>query len=66
MKRTFPNLKTWRAHYGLSQREAAKALDISQTQYSRLERGTQAIKGPLAKTIRERTCVPLETLVGAA
>lgn len=64
--RAYPNLKTWRAAKHLSTYKAADLLGISQSTYSRLERGKQAVRGPLAKRITERAGVPLEVLVGAA
>lgn len=64
--RSYPDLLTWRNAVHLSQREAAHLLGISQTYYSRLERGTQPATGKRAKGIMEKTGVPLEILVGAA
>lgn len=70
MKRTtsrpYPNLATWRAAQNLSQHDAALRLGISQTYYSRLERGIQAARGSVAKRLMAETGVPLEVLVGAA
>lgn len=63
---TYPNLKAWRSAFRLNQRDAARILNISQTTYSRLERGALTVKGPIAKRLMEQTCVPLEVLVGAA
>jgi len=65
-RRAYPNLSAWRQAHGLSQREAAKILGISQTYYSRLERGTQAARPTIAKQILAAVNVPLETLVGVA
>lgn len=64
--RPYPNLKTWREAAGLSQREAADLLSISQTYYGRLERGEQVVVRDAAKRIIDLTGVPLETLVGLA
>lgn len=64
--RTYPNLETWRKAHGLSQREAALQLEISQTYYSRLERGLQTATRDTAKRIMAETRVPLEVLVGVA
>ena len=61
----FPTLMAWRSAHQLKQSHAAEFLGISQTLYSRLERGTRTIKGPLAKRISEQTRVPLAHLVGA-
>lgn len=65
-KRSYPTLAAWRESWGLSQAEAARLLAISQTRYSRLERGTQPASGKLAKRVRHLTGVPLDILVGAA
>jgi Helix-turn-helix len=65
-RRTYPDLASWRAALGLSGSSAADVLGISQTQYSRLERGLYAIKGPKAKRLMIITGVPLEKLVGVA
>lgn len=65
-ERPYPDLKTWRDAKKLSQQQAAELLGISQTFYSRLERRMQAAPGKRAKTIMEKTGVPLEVLVGAA
>lgn len=64
--RSYPNLLTWRRAQQLNQRDAAAMLGISQTYYSRLERGEQAATGKRAKGIMAKTGVPLEILVGAA
>lgn len=64
--RTYPNLETWRREHGLSQRQAAKALGVSQTKYCRLERKMLTATGELAKRIIKETRVPIETLVGLA
>lgn len=65
-ERPYPDLATWRTAKGLNQRQAAEYLGISQTYYSRLERGVQAARGQQAKAIMQKTGVPLEILVGAA
>ena len=61
-----PSLRAWRLERALSQLDAAAVLGISQTLYSRLERGTVSTKGTTAKRIVLVTGVPLEILVGAA
>jgi transcriptional regulator with XRE-family HTH domain len=63
---TYPDLASWRAALGLSSSEAAAVLSISQTQYSRLERGLYCTKGATAKRLMLATGVPLEKLVGVA
>lgn len=65
-KRTYPNLKTWRGEMGLSQREAAARLRVSQPVYSRLERQTRAPKPDIAKRISLEAGVPLESVLGIA
>lgn len=62
--RPYPNLKTWRSANTLNQREAARKLGISQGFYSRLETGFQPAHARTAKTISERTGVPIEILLG--
>lgn len=63
--RPYPDLATWRDAHGLSQQKAADLLGMSQTRYSRLERGVQPARGKRAKSIMAQTGVPLEVLVGA-
>lgn len=63
--RSYPNLRLWRNDRKWSQQEAAEYLGISQTAYSRLERGVVATSGRRAKVIRDKTGVPLDVLVGA-
>ncbi len=65
-KRSYPDLKTWRAANALGQREAAEQLGISQKSYSRFERGQRFVKGELAKQLMARTGVPLEVLAGVS
>ncbi len=68
MKRTRPyrSLKAWRAAQGLSQREAARKLGMSQAGYSRAESGTMRPRVKKAVLISERTGVPLETVLCVA
>jgi transcriptional regulator with XRE-family HTH domain len=65
-RHAYPDLATWRRAHAFNQREAAQTLGISQTYYSRLERGVQAARGKIAKRILETANVPLEKLVGLA
>ncbi len=65
-KRTYPNLKTWRRENGLSQCEAAEQLGVSQPKYCRMERQDRAPRPMEAKTISQRTGVPLESVLGIA
>lgn len=64
--RPYATLKAWRQARQCSQHEAAAFLGISQGFYSKLERRSQALRGPAAKRIMQKTGVPLEILVGAA
>lgn len=66
VKPPYPTLKAWRDEKGLSQMEASRVLEISQTAYSRLERGVNFTRGKRAKAIWRQTGVPIEVLVGAA
>jgi len=65
-KHTYRTLSAWRVAKQLSQQEAAKRLGLSQSFYSKLERGLHALPGERAKHITQQTGVPLEVLVGAA
>lgn len=64
--RSYPDLKTWRRAQRYTQEEAAAYLGISQTFYSRLERGIFWPGRATAKRLMERTGVALETLLGVA
>ena len=66
LNRPYPDLFTWREAKRLSQTDAAKLLGISQSTYSRMERGVKFLRGPIAKRIMEQTGVSLEKLVGVA
>ena len=63
-KRIYPDLKTWRLEMGLSQREAARQLGISQPAYNRIENQTRAPKPRPAQAISRETGVPLESILG--
>ena len=63
-QRPYPTLKHWRQTHRLNQRAAARELGITQASYSRMETGLQYPRRHLAKTISERTGVPLETILG--
>ena len=66
LQTSFDNLLDWREAQRLSQAEAAEVLEISQSLYSKLERGRHFVKGSLAKRLVEKTGVPLAVVVGAA
>lgn len=61
-KRSYPNLKTWRG--ARSQHEVAAILGVSQTTYSRWERGVRVAKRGELRVLLEKTGVPLEVLTG--
>ena len=65
-RRTYPTLKAWRDELGLSQREAARRLRVSQPVYSRIENRVRAPKPRVAKFISEQAGVPLESVLGIA
>lgn len=63
--RKHATLKAWRRALELNQRDASKRLKLSQSHYSKLERGTHITTGPRARGISEKTGVPVAVLVGA-
>lgn len=67
MKRikTYASLKSWRTAAGLTQREAARLLDVPQALYARIELG-QTTRPIRAKAISDQTGVPFEILMGVA
>lgn len=67
MKRitSYASLRDWRAAHALSQREAARALRISQSMYARAELG-RGMRPKRGKAISERTGVPFEIIMGVA
>lgn len=66
LHRVYPNLTAWRTKLNLNQREAAQLLGMSQSKYSRIERGLHTPVRAIAKRIIAKTGVPLEVLVGVA
>jgi transcriptional regulator with XRE-family HTH domain len=66
VQRQYPGLAEWRSAARLTQREAAKILQLSQAKYSRLERRAMFARGPLAKRLAEKTGVPILDLLGVA
>jgi DNA-binding XRE family transcriptional regulator len=64
--RSYPDLATWRNDRKWTQQEAADFLGITQSKYSRLERGIGCAWGEEAKVLHERTGVPVAVLAGAA
>lgn len=64
-ERSYPTLAAWRDALGLTQMQASRVLDISQTRYSRLERRTANTRGKTARRISKQTGVPVDVLVGA-
>ena len=63
---TAPSLKAWRLALGLSQRQAAKKLGLSQSMYARAELGTVYPRPKRAKAISLKTGVSFEALMGVA
>jgi len=66
VKFRYRTLKLWREDRGWSQVEAAEYLGMTQSMYSRLERGTHPAWGKRAKVVHEKTGVPVDVLAGAA
>lgn len=64
--RSYPNLSLWRNDRGWSQDQAAEYLGITQSQYSKWERGTSYPRGQKAKALHHKTGVPIVILLGAA
>jgi len=62
----YPTVRVWRLALNLNQRDAALLLGLTQSKYSRLERGKYLPVGAEAKAIMLRTGVSLEVLVGVA
>lgn len=68
MKRvtSYASLKAWRAAQKLNQREAAKALGVTQALYARVELGRGAPRPQRAKAISDQTGVPFEIVMGVS
>lgn len=64
--RPYPTLKHWRQAKGLSQREAARLLGVTQSTYSRLENRVRTPRPKHLETIVTTTGVPIEVLMGIA
>lgn len=64
--KTFNTLRAWRRDKGLNQREAAHILRLSQTTYSRIERGVRFPKPKVLKRLVKKTGVSIERLLEAA
>lgn len=64
--RPYPTLKHWRDAQGMNQRDAAKILGMTQSEYSKLEIGRRTPRPKRAAAIMEKTGVPLEALMGIA
>jgi transcriptional regulator with XRE-family HTH domain len=65
-RRTDPTVLAWRMASGLSQREAASILGMTQATYSRLELGRTVPRRAALQRVLDRTGVPLDVLVGVA
>lgn len=66
LRRSYPSLLAWRTAKGLSQREAAAQLGMTQASYSRFELGRNRPRIETLKRILAETGVPLEVMVGVA
>ena len=66
MRRAYPSLVAWRTARGLSQRDAADLLGLTQATYSRAELGQSVPRRDALKRVIAETGVPLEVLVGIA
>jgi len=60
------SLRAWRRAMGLTQRQAAAQLGISQSYYYKLEAKTQTPRKGILKTVTARTGVPVDELMGIA
>jgi transcriptional regulator with XRE-family HTH domain len=60
------SLRAWRRAMGLTQRQAAAHLGISQSYYYKLEAKTQTPRKGVLKTVTARTGVPVDELMGIA
>jgi transcriptional regulator with XRE-family HTH domain len=65
-RKEYPTLLAWRTASGLSQREAAAILGLTQATYSRMELGRTVPRRLALKRVLDRTGVPLEVLVRVA
>ncbi len=65
-KRPYPSLQAWQHEARLNSNEAARFLALSPSYYSRIKRHQKAPMARLAKSISEKTGVPLETILGIA
>lgn len=65
-KAPYRSLKAWREHTFEKQMDAAAFLSVSQSYYSRIERGLQSPRPIVAKAISDKTGVSVETLLGIA
>ena len=66
LRRSYPTLLKWRQAQGLSQRDAAARLGMTQTSYSRAELGEVCPRKDALRRVIAETGVPLEVLVGIA
>ena len=68
MKRvkSYPSLLAWREAHEWNQREAARALGVTQALYARVELRRGAPRPKRAKAISEKTGVPFEIVMGVA
>ncbi len=63
-KQSYRDLREWRNAKEMTQEQAAAELAISQASYSKFENHVTAPRPRHAKTISEKTGVPLESVLG--
>lgn len=64
--RRYASLKAWREAHGYTLEQAAEVLDLPLTSYFHFERGDRMPRRETLQHLRERTGVPLSSLVGVA
>ena len=65
IKRAYPDFASWRHANRWSQAKAAEYLGMTQSHYSKLERGVTAPQRERALEIMRLTGIPLEVVIGA-
>jgi len=60
------SLKAWRRALRCNQRDAARLLRLTQSHYSKIERGLIAPRPKIAKRLMRKTGVSLEAILGIA
>jgi transcriptional regulator with XRE-family HTH domain len=62
----YSSLLAWRQAHNFTQREAAAYIGISQSYYVKLETRLQTPRPGMLKTLRDKTGVPVDELMGIA